>query len=175
MGIILISFHRHCARYSAGQHIQPNDSNNPQGEWTYPPTDTFIDAAGLRPIQESIRRRRESILHFASERYMNTGNVWHPFLYLVPAWMVPTLFPYRILTLVYVCTHDTVHTYSTVISQCNVYRIVPYRTAYRHKRAPKSSPVIVTSGGLRSALNHPSRVHESILVLIPSHFARLSL
>jgi transcription termination factor NusB len=29
MGIILISFHRRCARYSAGQHIQPNDPNNP--------------------------------------------------------------------------------------------------------------------------------------------------
>jgi hypothetical protein len=32
-------------------------------------------------------------------------------------------------------------------------RIVSNRTSYRHKRAPKSCPVILTSGCLRSALN----------------------
>jgi hypothetical protein len=55
-------------------------SATPEGEWTYPPADTILDAAGLRPIQEYIRRRRETVFRFASERYLYTGNVWHPFL-----------------------------------------------------------------------------------------------
>jgi hypothetical protein len=64
-----------------GQHIRPNDPNKPEGEWNYPPTDTVLETAGLRPIEENIRRRRDTALCFASERYaIYTGNVWHPFL-----------------------------------------------------------------------------------------------
>jgi hypothetical protein len=67
--------------YAAGQHIRPNDPNKPEGEWNYPPTDTVLETAGLRPIEENIRRRRDTALCFASERYaIYTGNVWHPFL-----------------------------------------------------------------------------------------------
>jgi hypothetical protein len=52
-----------------------------EGEWNYPPTDTVLETAGLRPIEENIRRRRDTALCFASERYaIYTGNVWHPFL-----------------------------------------------------------------------------------------------
>jgi hypothetical protein len=68
--------------YAAGQHIRPNDPNKPE-EWNYPPTDTVLETAGLRPIEENIRRRRDTALCFASERYaIYTGNVWHPFLSL---------------------------------------------------------------------------------------------
>jgi hypothetical protein len=60
----------------AGQHIRPNDPNKPEGEWNYPPTDTVLETAGLRPIEENIRRRRDTALCFASERYaIYTGNV----------------------------------------------------------------------------------------------------
>jgi hypothetical protein len=43
----LASFHRRCARYISGMHIRPNDPNNLDGEWTYPPTATVLEAAGL--------------------------------------------------------------------------------------------------------------------------------
>jgi hypothetical protein len=78
----LTSFHFDVAHdaYAAG-HIRPNDPNKPEGEWNYPPTDTVLETAGLRPIEENIRRRRDTALCFASERYaIYTGNVWHPFL-----------------------------------------------------------------------------------------------
>jgi hypothetical protein len=39
--------------YAAGQHIRPNDPNKPEGEWNYPPTDTVLETAGLRPIEET--------------------------------------------------------------------------------------------------------------------------
>jgi hypothetical protein len=38
--------------YAAGQHIRPNDPNK-RGEWNYPPTDTVLETAGLRPIEET--------------------------------------------------------------------------------------------------------------------------
>jgi hypothetical protein len=66
----LQSFHRRCARYITGMHIRPNDPNDLDGEWTYPPTATVLEAAGLWPILEYIRRRRETVLRFASERYI---------------------------------------------------------------------------------------------------------
>jgi hypothetical protein len=76
----------------AGQHIRPNDPNKPEGEWNYPPTDTVLETAGLRPIEENIRRRRDTALCFASERYaIYTGNVWHPFSLYRYAWY--PLFP----------------------------------------------------------------------------------
>jgi hypothetical protein len=53
--------------YAAGQHIRPNDPNKPEGEWNYPPTDTVLETAGLRPIEENIRRRRDTALCFASD------------------------------------------------------------------------------------------------------------
>jgi hypothetical protein len=63
----LASFHRRCARHITGMLIRPNDPNNPDGEWTHPPTATVLEAAGLWPILVYIRRRRENVLRFASE------------------------------------------------------------------------------------------------------------
>jgi hypothetical protein len=65
----------------AGPAYSTERPNKPEGEWNYPPTDTVLETAGLRPIEENIRRRRDTALCFASERYaIYTGNVWHPFL-----------------------------------------------------------------------------------------------
>ncbi len=56
-------------------------TNQKENGPVYPPTDTVLEAAGLRQIKENIRRRRDNALCFASERYaIHTGNVWHPFL-----------------------------------------------------------------------------------------------
>jgi hypothetical protein len=54
----LTSFHRRCARYAAGQHIRQNDPNNPEEEWTYPPTDTVLEAAGL--VYDQFRKTSEA-------------------------------------------------------------------------------------------------------------------
>jgi hypothetical protein len=51
-------------------HIRPDDPANIDGDWTYPPSTTVLEAAGLWPIQEHIRRRRASVLRFASEPYI---------------------------------------------------------------------------------------------------------
>jgi hypothetical protein len=75
----LTSFHRRCARcIRCGQHIRPNDPNKPEGEWNYPPTDTVLETAGLRPIEEKHRRRRDTALCFASERYAIYRQCLHP-------------------------------------------------------------------------------------------------
>jgi hypothetical protein len=66
----LKGFHRRCARYITGQHIRPNDPDDLDGEWSYPPTATVLEAAGLWPIQEYIRRRRDTVLRFASQRFI---------------------------------------------------------------------------------------------------------
>jgi hypothetical protein len=67
MGLIqptqrLTSFHFDVAHDAYGRHIRPNDPNKPEGEWNYPPTDTVLETAGLRPIEENIRRRRDTAL-----------------------------------------------------------------------------------------------------------------
>jgi hypothetical protein len=51
----LTSFHRRCARYAAGQRIRQNDPNE---EWTYPPTDTVLEAAGL--VYDQFRKTSEA-------------------------------------------------------------------------------------------------------------------
>jgi hypothetical protein len=66
----LKGFHRRCARYITGKHIRPNDRDDPDGEWTYPQTATVLEAAGLRPIQEYIQRRRDTAFRFASQRFI---------------------------------------------------------------------------------------------------------
>jgi hypothetical protein len=76
----LKGFHRRCARYITGQHIRPNDPDDLDGEWTYPPTATVLEAAGLWPIQEYIRRRRDTVLRFASQRFIYTDNAKNPLL-----------------------------------------------------------------------------------------------
>jgi hypothetical protein len=53
-----------------GIHIRPNDPNDLDGEWTHPPTATVLEVAGLWPMLAYIRRRRETVLRFASERYI---------------------------------------------------------------------------------------------------------
>jgi hypothetical protein len=90
--------------YAAGQHIRPNDPNKPEGEWNYPPTDTVLETAGLRPIEENIRRRRDTALCFASERYAIYRQCLASFpLACTGVWYPLSSLTVSILTLVYVC------------------------------------------------------------------------
>jgi hypothetical protein len=107
----MTSFHRRRARYAAGQHIRPNDPNQPEEEWTYPPTNTVLEAAG--PVYDQFGKTSEAdaTVYVYSISFPNDT-------------CIPAMFGIR----------------------------------YRHKRAPKSCLVIVTSEVLlRSALRE-SRV-----------------
>ena len=54
------SFHRRCARYITGRHI-----NLVGEEWEYPSSIETLEEADLLTIEESIRQRKETILGFA--------------------------------------------------------------------------------------------------------------
>lgn len=60
----LDSFHKRCARYITGRHIR----QNPDGTWTYPPSDAVLEEAGLWTIQKYIARRRATIFRYVSSR-----------------------------------------------------------------------------------------------------------
>jgi hypothetical protein len=46
-----------CTKRYTGQHI----GSNPNDPWIYPLTDSVVEAAGLWPIQEYIRRQRDTV------------------------------------------------------------------------------------------------------------------
>ena len=60
----LQSFHRRCARYITGQQIRQNED----GTWTYPSSESVLEMAGLRTIQEYIKSRRNTVMKYARSR-----------------------------------------------------------------------------------------------------------
>ena len=64
MLIRLRSFHRSCCRGITGDFIRQGD----EGEWIYPSSEVVLENAGVRPIEEYIQRRRNSILPYALSR-----------------------------------------------------------------------------------------------------------
>ena len=60
----LRSFHSRVARYITGRHIR----QNADGTWFHPPTEGVLEEAGLRTIDEYIRRRRDTVRHFVRFR-----------------------------------------------------------------------------------------------------------
>ena len=60
----LRSFHSRVARYLTGRHIRQNED----GTWFHPPTDGVLEEAGLRTIDEYIRRRRDTVRNFVRFR-----------------------------------------------------------------------------------------------------------
>jgi hypothetical protein len=60
----LRSFHRRCARYITGMHIRENSD----GSWTCPSSEETLEAAGLWTVEEYIRRRRSTVMRYATER-----------------------------------------------------------------------------------------------------------
>jgi len=60
----LRSFHSRVARYITGRHIR----QNADGTWFHPPTDDVLEEAGLRTIDEYIRRRRDTVRNFVRFR-----------------------------------------------------------------------------------------------------------
>ena len=60
----LRSFHARVARYICNRHIRPL----PDGTWHLPPTEEVLEECGLFTIDEYIRRRRSTVMHFVRER-----------------------------------------------------------------------------------------------------------
>jgi hypothetical protein len=59
----LQSFHRRCARFITGRHIKLVDD-----KWIYPCTKKTMEMADLLPIEEYIKKRKDTIRIFAEER-----------------------------------------------------------------------------------------------------------
>ena len=60
----LRSFHARVARFICNRHIRPL----PDGEWILPPTEEVLEECGLETIDEYIRRRRNTVNNFVSNR-----------------------------------------------------------------------------------------------------------
>jgi hypothetical protein len=60
----LESFHRRCARFLTGRSIWKDADE----VWHYPSSSETLKQAGLEPIEEYIRRRKETIMKFAEKR-----------------------------------------------------------------------------------------------------------
>jgi hypothetical protein len=118
----LTSFHRRCARCIRCGPAYSTERPKQTRRRMELSTDTVLETAGLRPIEENIRRRRDTALCFASERYaIYTGNVWHPFLFpLACTGMHGTLFPYSKYPYTGLCI-------CTVPVQIILYNIVVYK------------------------------------------------
>jgi hypothetical protein len=58
----LQSFHHRCARYITGRHIRKEEEI-----WIYPDNKTTLELADLLPIEEYIKKRKETILIFARD------------------------------------------------------------------------------------------------------------
>jgi hypothetical protein len=64
----LSSFHNRCARYLTHMPIH----QNAEGTWILPPTEQVLARAKLLPIQEYIRKRRETVKKYATTREILT-------------------------------------------------------------------------------------------------------
>jgi hypothetical protein len=60
----LETFNRRCARHITGNHIRQGED----GIWIYPRSEQVLKEAGLEPIVEYIRRRKETVEEFAKGR-----------------------------------------------------------------------------------------------------------
>ena len=61
---LLRSFHHRVARYIVGKHIQ----ELPDGSYVCPPTEEVLEEAGLWPLEEYIKRRRDTINGYVATR-----------------------------------------------------------------------------------------------------------
>ena len=58
------SFHHRVARYISGMHIRKNRD----GTWTCPSSKDVLEKAGLKPLEEYIRKRRDTVRNFVMHR-----------------------------------------------------------------------------------------------------------
>ena len=74
---VLEGFHHWAARRTAGITAQCTED----GEWEYPPVDDVMDAAGIWPINEYIKRHQATFVALVSCQtiyYLCTGAEWMP-------------------------------------------------------------------------------------------------
>ena len=71
---LIDSFHHKCARYIVREFIYPRED----GEWHVPATEEVLSKCGLKRIDEHIKKRREGLEKYLSQRLAANPNqiVW---------------------------------------------------------------------------------------------------